>query len=125
MTASLPTQLRAIAARAIPNGTTAETHSPVHTIHCLDVHMQAIEAAACAIERLTTYAAGIEAERDALQEKYEAALADSARLMDKVLGMHASCNAHKDRARAAERDALRPTPTLRLPADDTEGGDPS
>ena len=49
---SLPGQLRAILARAIPNGTTPETHSPVRTIHCLDVHLQAIEFAAQALEKL-------------------------------------------------------------------------
>lgn len=57
---TLPPQLRAIAARAIPNGTTVETHSPVHTIHCLDVHMQVIESAAQAIEQMQTDLASAE-----------------------------------------------------------------
>lgn len=99
---SLPDQLRAIAARAIPNGTTAETRSPVHTIHCLDVHMQALEAAARAIERLTLYAAGVESERDALIERVEAL----------------------ELAARSEGDLAQRRIT-HLPADDTEGGDPS
>lgn len=147
---STPAQLRAILARAIPNGTTVETHSPVHTIHCLEVHLQAIEAAAAQIEQLTCSLTEEREARLAAQAAslHEADLAQQA--MDELQRIHSlagiksvdswlhlppeqlrewfAVTTQRDTdhiMRIRDLEDERAQRVQHLPADDTEGGDPS